>query len=700
MRNEEVNRRRLQGNRGSGGGPLRITDPEAFARLMADMKAKSDQQKKLEEGREAERAQREGSSYKTPEERAKEAKDSKSKFREGEEARIIDDAKFDPSKDYYAVLGVDRAASAAQIRQKYKRLALLYHPDKHKSETPEEQAAVEGSFRQVAAAFDVLVDEEQRALYDKCRDYMDANPGKGLPPLTPEESAMMASGAAELRKLRKMGPKLAKHPPTHREVEISLPKLNSGCTRAVSIERRRVDYCGKEHLSTKTFHLVIRKGSREGDRITFSDEGDETVDTHPGDLIFTLQAKSHPIFRRKGDKDLEVFAAAVPAGMVFYAIEVETLSGKKRIVVVPALRAALQGGGVGGLWHAVFQGQGLFDGKEPWDAPPGDLHIQLRYPAVLLHEKIVISSLKPGPVYLLGSAEEASTAALAAGAVAAGLKHVAEAQHMTREYSGKFPESNVVCISIVIDVSMGRNNDASTTNIAAREVSDVWGNDICPASRAVLGALQMHLPSVVTSIASLRVPDGDLDDSTWSLLHNADAIILDMQTFTSLQESIADRKHKDSCESWEYEAQQRENALEIARNSLENRGILHAIWSQHWAGATIIASGAACGLLGREKSSESPNFAVLPWYAVRAGGWEAGWQDVCLAAVRTGMTTVGVLASSAYVVDMITGEAELLIAPCKEALIARAGWEGPRGAAVRAEEADEDYGYFAAYTSS
>ena len=36
---------------------------------------------------------------------------------------------FAPFKqDYYAILGVDRAASAAQIRQKYKRLALLYHP--------------------------------------------------------------------------------------------------------------------------------------------------------------------------------------------------------------------------------------------------------------------------------------------------------------------------------------------------------------------------------------------------------------------------------------------------------------------------------------------------------------------------------------------------------------------------------------------
>lgn len=707
MRNEEVNRRRLQGNRGTGGGPLKVTDPAAFARLMAEMKAKADEQKKVEEEREAERARREGASYKSPEERAKESKDSKAKFRQGEEARSIDDNKFDPSKDYYAILGVDRAASAAQIRQKYKRLALLYHPDKHKSETPEEQAAVEASFRQVAAAFDILVDEEQRALYDKCRDYMETNPGKGLPPLTPEESAMMASGAAELRKLRKMGPKLAKHPPTHREVEVSLPKLNSGCTRAVAVERRRVDYCGKEHLSTKTFHLVIRKGSREGDRITFSDDGDETVDTHPGDLIFTLRAKPHPVFRRKGEKDLEVFAA-VPAGMAVYATEVDTINGKKRIVVVPALRAALQGGGVGGLYHAVIPALGLFDSKDPWDVPPGDLHIQLRYPAVLLHEKTVVSSIRSGPVYLLGCAEEPVPAALVAGSLAAGLRHRAEVQHMRADYKGKFPCTTVVCISIEMG-GVGSNIVSEAMSLAAASeatrgsTSREFGiTDCSSASHAMLGALRNHVPGLITSTATFRVPDGHLEDSAWSKLHHADAIILDLRL--SQESNCLSTSGEDKSSERETEAEQRESALESARRSLEDSGILQTIWSRHWAGASIVASGDACGLLGREKKEEKRdekfNFAVLPWYGVRAGSWAAGWQHACLGAVKTGVTTVGVLASSAYVVDTVTGEAELVIAPCKEALVARAEWDGPTGAAERAEEADEDFGYFAAFRAA
>ena len=152
LRNEEINRQRLQSGRDSAGGPLRVTDPAAFAALMADMKLKAEQQKKLEDDREAERAKREGSSYKTPEERAKESKNSKAQCRAGEETRSIDDEKFDPKKDYYAILGVDRAASAAEIRQKYKRLALLYHPDKHKTADPEQQAAVADKFKQVGGS--------------------------------------------------------------------------------------------------------------------------------------------------------------------------------------------------------------------------------------------------------------------------------------------------------------------------------------------------------------------------------------------------------------------------------------------------------------------------------------------------------------------------------------------------------------------
>jgi DnaJ-class molecular chaperone len=669
---------------------------------MADMKLKAEHQKKLEEDREAERAKREGASYKTPEERAKESKESKAQFRAGEEARSLDDGKFDPKKDYYAILGIDRAASAAEIRQKYKRLALLYHPDKHKSETPEEQAAVEASFRQVAAAFDLLLDEEQRALYDKCRDYMVTNPGKGLPPLSPEEAAKMASGAAELRKMRRLGPKLAKHSSLNRDVEVSLPKLNFGCTRAVAVERRRVDYSGKEHLSTKTFHLVIRKGSREGDKLTFPDEGDETVDTHPGDLIFTLRSKPHPVFRRKGEKDLEIFAAAVPAEDIVYAAEIETLSGGKRVVLVPALRAALENNGMGGIWHAVLPNLGLFDGKEPWDAPLGDLYVQLRYPAVILQDRIITTNLKPGPVYLLGSSSEVVPASLLAGIVALGLKHKLEALEMMSDYQkieisssgsgggGELWATGVVCINFqIFDSKVEKSTNQS---------------ELTAASKTMYTLLQHQVPGLV-SVAATSIIHGNvgggcgtckdeesfssivLEDTVWAALHNAEVIILDLCIPTQ------------GSSSSEIEAQNKEESIACAHQCLEERGILDVLWKRHWSGVPIIAVGDGCSLLGTS-GDERKYHSVLPWYAVRAGGGSrAGWQNVCLAAERAKTTAVGVLETSAYMVNGVHGVAELVVAPCKEALVARAGWGGPEGVvASMIEEAEDDFGYSAAFS--
>lgn len=43
-----------------------------------------------------------------------------------------------------------------------------------------------------------------------------------------------------------------------------------------------------------------RRGSREGDRLVFEEEGEETVDTQPGDLVLLLRQKPHPLYRRTG----------------------------------------------------------------------------------------------------------------------------------------------------------------------------------------------------------------------------------------------------------------------------------------------------------------------------------------------------------------------------------------------------------------
>ena len=53
-------------------------------------------------------------------------------------------------------------------------------------------------------------------------------------------------------------------------------------------------------IQSKSFHLVISKGSQPGQKHVMEGEGDETVDTLPGDLVFMLQQKPHARLRRSG----------------------------------------------------------------------------------------------------------------------------------------------------------------------------------------------------------------------------------------------------------------------------------------------------------------------------------------------------------------------------------------------------------------
>ncbi len=65
-------------------------------------------------------------------------------------------------RDYYEVLGVPRDADQRTIKSSYRKLALKYHPDRN----PGDHAAEE-SFKEAAEAYEVLSDDQKRAIYDR-----------------------------------------------------------------------------------------------------------------------------------------------------------------------------------------------------------------------------------------------------------------------------------------------------------------------------------------------------------------------------------------------------------------------------------------------------------------------------------------------------------------------------------------------------
>nr|WP_293834094.1 molecular chaperone DnaJ [uncultured Arsenicibacter sp.] len=65
-------------------------------------------------------------------------------------------------RDYYEVLGIDKNASADDIKKAYRKMAIKYHPDKN----PDDPSA-EDKFKEAAEAYDVLSDAQKKARYDQ-----------------------------------------------------------------------------------------------------------------------------------------------------------------------------------------------------------------------------------------------------------------------------------------------------------------------------------------------------------------------------------------------------------------------------------------------------------------------------------------------------------------------------------------------------
>jgi molecular chaperone DnaJ len=246
-------------------------------------------------------------------------------------------------KDFYAVLGVSKDVSDADLKKTYRKLARQHHPDSNAGD-----AQAEARFKEISEAYSVLSDAGMRAEYDQMRAM-----GSG--------ARFTAGGGAQgfddifrgfgrgaqrnqsdfddiLGGLFGGGGRFGQ--PTGGFGGFGGPSKGGDITANTTLDfltAIRGDTVGLRMQDGREVKVKIPAGVADGQKIRLKGKGQQSIDGgEAGDLVITVAVRPHPVFEREGLNlrvDVPVTFAEATLGAT---IEVPTLEGDAvRLKVAP-----------------------------------------------------------------------------------------------------------------------------------------------------------------------------------------------------------------------------------------------------------------------------------------------------------------------------------------------------------------------------
>jgi curved DNA-binding protein len=275
-------------------------------------------------------------------------------------------------RDYYEILGVPRTAAAEEIRKAHRKLVRQYHPDVHKND-----AQMEGKFKEVQEAYDVLSDDAKRRQYDQFGHAgVGAEPGYGPTPggadpfeafrrqgggrpgagpragyrrwqPTPGVSVEESEGAAGDAGFADIfeqffgqqrgagaggargGTRPRAQPPRGEDIEYPVTLTFAQAARGMTLPLQ-ISRDGK----LETIDVKIPAGVKEGSRVRIKGKGQHT-NGEPGDLFIVTRVLPHPYFRREAlDIHMDLPISMYEA-MLGTKVDVPTLDGPVTMSIPP-----------------------------------------------------------------------------------------------------------------------------------------------------------------------------------------------------------------------------------------------------------------------------------------------------------------------------------------------------------------------------
>jgi molecular chaperone DnaJ len=301
-------------------------------------------------------------------------------------------------RDYYEVLGVERAASPDEIKRAYRQMARKYHPDV--SEEPDAEAR----FKEVNEAYQILSDPQKRTAYDR---FGHAGPGAGIgfdfgfrDPFEIFEEVFGGLGGFSFRSSRRRGPRRGAD--LRYDLRITFEETVFGAEKEIEVSRLdvcpeckgsgaepgttpvRCNECGGTGqvqqvqrsifgsfvnvttcpacqgegetvpipcrncegrgrvYTTRRLPVTIPPGVDNGTRIRLAGEGEPGErGGPPGNLYVSLEVEPHPHFRRRGDDLLMELSINVAQAALGTRVTVPTMEGEEELEVAAGTQTGM-----------------------------------------------------------------------------------------------------------------------------------------------------------------------------------------------------------------------------------------------------------------------------------------------------------------------------------------------------------------------
>ncbi|KAK7246865.1 hypothetical protein RIF29_41735 [Crotalaria pallida] len=153
-----------------------------------------------------------------------------------------------------------------------------------------------------------------------------------------------------------------KPPEVEKKLYCSLEDLCFGCTKKIKVTRDVIKHPGVILQEEEILKIEIKAGWRRGTKITFEGKGDEKPGFLPGDIVFIIDEKKHPLYTRNGN-NLEV-GVEIPLvdAITGCSIPIPLLGGEKmtlsleNTVIYPGYEKVIEGKGMPNPKHKGTRG--------------------------------------------------------------------------------------------------------------------------------------------------------------------------------------------------------------------------------------------------------------------------------------------------------------------------------------------------------